>query len=249
MKTLRTAVWLLFSLGCLAGCRTVTLRCPKEFGTCVTDTVTVVETVQPVMDATTAVGDTSVKELPLTSSAETLELDTLPPVAKGYQWLSYRGKADVTDPEGTRTCNFYMVNRVDSILYLNLHASGIEFIRVVCTPDSIIYVNKLKYEYYQGTYEPFRKLTGLPVDFELIQSIFNGNVSPENEAALRYKGLEAEPKEYVALDSTQSFFTELVLRDLNRLIEIDAVMKLVRLDVPGPTSIRIPDKFKEIKMP
>ena len=182
-------------------------------------------------------------------SASILESDTLPTVAQGYQWLTYRGKADVTDPEGTRTCNFYMVNRVDSILYLNLHASGIEFIRVVCTPDSIIYVNKLKYEYYRGTYAPFRKLTGLPIDFNLIQSVFNGNMSLEDQAALRFKGFEAETKEYVALDSTQSFFTELVLKDLNHLIEIDAVMKLVRLDMPGPTSIRIPDKFKEIKLP
>ncbi|MBR4135784.1 MAG: DUF4292 domain-containing protein [Bacteroidales bacterium] len=196
----------------------------------------------------TTVGTSAVSEVSISDSALAMT-DTLPPVAKGYQWLTYRGKADVTDPEGTRTCNFYMVNRVDSILYLNLHASGIEFIRVVCTPDSIIYVNKLKYEYYRGTYEPFRRLTGLPIDFDLIQSVFNGNMTPENEAALRFKGLEAEPKEYVALDSTQSFFTELVLRDLNHLIEIDAVMKLVRLDVPGPTSIRIPDKFKEIKMP
>ena len=120
---------------------------------------------------------------------------------------------------------------------------------MVCTPDSIIYVNKLKYEYYKGTYEPFRRLTGLPIDFALIQSVFNGNLSAEDEETLRFKGLEAEPKEYVALDSTQSFFSELVLRDLNHLIEIDAVMKLVRLDVPGPTSIRIPDKFKELKMP
>lgn len=230
------------------GCRTT--RCPKVYGTYVpaTDTVAVIETSPSVTDVPTAAGSTSVEQS-LDPSAEILELDTLPPVAQGYQWLTYRGKADVTDPQGTRTCNFYFVNRVDSILYLNLHASGIEFIRVVCTPDSIIYVNKLKYEYYKGTYEPFRRMTGLPIDFALIQSVFNGNLSAEDEEALRFKGLEAEPKEYVALDSTQSFFSELVLRDLNHLIEIDAVMKLVRLDVPGPTSIRIPDKFKELKMP
>lgn len=248
MKTLRVAVFLLLALGWLTGCRTTC--CPKAYGTYVpaTDTVAVIETGPSATDVPTAAGSTSVEQS-LDPSAEILELDTLPPVAQGYQWLTYRGKADVTDPQGTRTCNFYFVNRIDSILYLNLHASGIEFIRVVCTPDSIIYVNKLKYEYYKGTYEPFRRLTGLPIDFALIQSVFNGNLSAEDEEALRFKGLEAEPKEYVALDSAQSFFSELVLRDLNHLIEIDAVMKLVRLDVPGPTSIRIPDKFKELKMP
>lgn len=236
---------LLLSLLWMTGCRTVTLRCPTAWGKMQEgDTVTVVEVAPPapVTDVETVAG-----QAPATMKTDSI--DTLPPVAQGYRWLTYRGKADVTDPEGTRTCNFYMVNRVDSILYLNLHASGIEFIRVVCTPDSIIYVNKLKYEYYKGTYAPFRRLTGLPIDFNLIQSVFNGNLSLEDQAALRFKGFEAEPKEYVALDSTQSFFTELVLQDLNRLIEIDAVMKLVRLDVPGPTAIHIPDKFKELKMP
>lgn len=236
---------LLLSLLWMTGCRTVTLRCPTAWGKMQEgDTVTVVEVAPPA-----PVTEAASAQEQLTVTLKTDSIDTLPPVAQGYRWLTYRGKADVTDPEGTRTCNFYMVNRVDSILYLNLHASGIEFIRVVCTPDSIIYVNKLKYEYYKGTYAPFRKLTGLPIDFGLIQSVFNGNLSAEDEAALRYKGLVAEPKAYVALDSTQSFFTELVLQDLNRLIEIDAVMKLVRLDVPGPTAIHIPDKFKELKMP
>ena len=236
---------LLLSLSWMTSCRTVNLRCPTAWGQVSEgDTVLVVEVAPPA-----PVTEAASAQEQLTVTLKTDSIDTLLPVAQGYQWLTYRGKADVTDPEGTRTCNFYMVNRVDSILYLNLHASGIEFIRVVCTPDSIIYVNKLKYEYYRGTYAPFRKLTGLPIDFALIQSVFNGNMTPENEAALRYKGFEAEPREYVALDSTQSFFTELVLRDLNRLIEIDAVMKLVRLDVPGPTAIHIPDKFKELKMP
>ena len=225
---------LLLSLSWMTSCRTVNLRCPTAYGqVSEQDTVTVVEVAPPA-----PVTEAASAQEQLTVTLNTDSIDTLPPVAQGYRWLTYRGKADVTDPEGTRTCNFYMVNRVDSILYLNLHASGIEFIRVVCTP-----------EYYRGTYAPFRKLTGLPIDFALIQSVFNGNMTPENEAALRYKGFEAEPREYVALDSTQSFFTELVLRDLNRLIEIDAVMKLVRLDVPGPTAIHIPDKFKELKMP
>ena len=42
---------------------------------------------------------------------------TVLPMATGYDWITYRGKADITDTGGTRTCNFYMVNRTDSILY------------------------------------------------------------------------------------------------------------------------------------
>ena len=76
---------------------------------------------------------------------------TFLPMASGYDWISYRGKADIIDTGGTRTCNFYMVNRIDSILYLNIHAYGIEVMRAVFTPDSITFVNKLTYQYYKGT--------------------------------------------------------------------------------------------------
>ncbi len=236
---------LMLSLLWMTSCRTITLRCPKAFGQVVeVDTVTVVEIAPPVSEA-------EVSDAPeqVSATLETNSLDTLPPVAQGYQWLTYRGKADVTDPEGTRTCNFYMVNRTDSILYLNLHASGIEFIRVVCTPDSFIYVNKLKYEYYKGSYEPLQRISGLPMDFSMIQSVLNGTIDEETEAALRAKRWEVTPSAYAPLDSARSFFTELTLKDLNRLVEIHAVMKLIRLDVPGPTAIHIPDRFKELKMP
>ena len=52
----------------------------------------------------------------------------------------------------------YFVNRIDSIIYLNLNRSGIELARVVLTPDSVIYVNKLEHEYYAGDYTFLRRV-------------------------------------------------------------------------------------------
>lgn len=177
------------------------------------------------------------------SLANAQELDTLPPMAKDYRWLSYRGKAELTDTGGTRTCNFFMVNRIDSIIYLNVHASGIEFIRVVFTPDSFTYVNKLTYQYYKGTYAPLRLLTHLPFDFQMLQALFNGD---EEQLPQRQK-LSFEYRNFAAVDSTQSFFTELDFKDLDHVLEIRAALKNIRFNVPGPTSIRIPEKFEELK--
>lgn len=175
--------------------------------------------------------------------ADTVALDTLPPMAVGYDWLCYRGKATLTDTGGTRSFNFNMVNRVDSILYLNIHTYGVEIMRLVCTPDSVIYVNKLTYQYYKGTYQPLRLLLHVPVDFKMVQALFNGNT----ELLPQQQKLAFEYRNFVALDSTSSFFTEMTFKDLDHLVEIDAAMKLVRLNVPGPTSIRIPEKFEELK--
>ena len=183
-----------------------------------------------------------------TTEAQTTEaisqLDTLPPLASGYQWLSYRGKADIVDTGGTRTCNIFMVNRVDSIIYLNVSAYGIEVMRAVLTPDSVKYVNKLTYQYYCGTYAPLRLLLKRPVDFALVQDILQGL----GDERLDHSRFACEYHNFAAVDSTQLFFTEMVLKDLHQLTEIRAHLKVIRFNVPGPTGIRIPEKFKELKL-
>lgn len=174
----------------------------------------------------------------LTVAADT----TMLPMATGYDWISYRGKADIVDTGGTRTCNFYMVNRTDSILYLNIHAFGIEVMRAVFTPDSIIYVNKLTSQYYKGTYAPIDAYLPFPVDFQLVQALFNG----DTERLPRNHRLSFEYSDFMPVDSVSSFFTEFTFKELSRVIEVRGKIKVIRLNVPGPTSIRIPDKFERI---
>ena len=164
------------------------------------------------------------------------------PMATGYDWITYRGKADIIDTGGTRTCNFYMVNRTDSILYLNIHAFGIEVMRAVFTPDSITFVNKLTYQYYQGTYAPISSRLPFSFDFQTIQALFNG----DTEKLPKGKKLSFEYLAFEPVDSTSSFFTEFVFKELNRLIEVRGKIKVVRLNVPGVTSIKIPEKFERL---
>jgi len=176
-------------------------------------------------------------------SVNVVNEETFLPMATGYEWITYRGKLDVTDPGGTHSCNFYMVNRIDSILYLNLHAMGIEIARVVLTPDSITYVNKLTYQYYQGTYEPFRKVFPFPVDFQLVQSMVNG----DTEKLPQGQGLSFEYSNFEPVDSVSVFFTEFTFKELNRLIEANGKIKVLRLNVPGVTNIKIPESFERIE--
>lgn len=164
------------------------------------------------------------------------------PMTSGYDWITYRGKADIIDTGGTRTCNFYMVNRIDSILYLNIHAYGIEVMRVVFTPDSIIFVNKLTSQYYKGTYAPIAAFLPFAVDFQTVQALFNGDM----EHLPQYKRLSFEYTNFMPVDSTSSFFTEFTFKELSRVIEVRGKIKVIRLNVPGVTSIKIPDKFEPI---
>lgn len=164
------------------------------------------------------------------------------PMATGYDWITYRGKADIIDTGGTRTCNFYMVNRTDSILYLNIHAYGVEVMRVVFTPDSVVFVNKLTQQYFRDTYAPINRHFPFTVDFQMVQALFNG----DTDRLPRHQRLSFEYTNFMPVDTASSFFTEFVFKELNRVSEVHGKIKVVRLNVPGVTSIKIPEKFERI---
>lgn len=166
------------------------------------------------------------------------------PMATGYDWVTYRGKADIIDTGGTRTCNFYMVNRTDSILYLNIHAYSVEVMRAVFTPDSVIFVNKLTNQYYRDTYAPINRYLPFTVDFQTVQALFNG----QTEKLPQGQKLSYEYSAFEPIDSVSSFFTEFVFKELNRVIEVRGKIKVVRLNVPGVTNIKIPEKFERIAL-
>ena len=166
------------------------------------------------------------------------------PMATGYDWITYRGKADIIDTGGTRTCNFYFVNRTDSILYLNIHAYGVEVMRAVFTPDSIKYVNKLTQQYFYDTYAPINRYLPYKVDFQTVQALFNG----QTEKLPQGQKLSFEYSAFEPVDSTSSFFTEFVFKELNRVIEVRGKIKVIRLNVPGVTTIRVPEKFERITL-
>ena len=91
-----------------------------------------------------------------------------------YDWVSYQMKISLEKEEEKLAFQCYFVNRIDSIIYMNLNRSGIELARVVLTPDSVIFVNKLEHEFYAGSHEFLRRVFGLPLDFYMVQSLLNG---------------------------------------------------------------------------
>ena len=166
------------------------------------------------------------------------------PMATGYDWITYRGKADIIDTGGTRTCNFFMVNRTDSILYLNIHAYGVEVMRAVFTPDSVKYVNKLTQQYFCDTYTPINRFLPFSFDFQAVQALFNG----DTEKLPHGKKLSYDYSAFAPVDSVSSFFTEFIFKELNRVIEVRGKIKVIRLNVPGVTNIKIPEKFERITL-
>ncbi|MBP1672579.1 MAG: deoxyuridine 5'-triphosphate nucleotidohydrolase [Bacteroidetes bacterium] len=121
------------------------------------------------------VPDTSIAQFPSIDTILPLQYSDIKTINQyDYEWISYRAKTNYTINENNGECNLYFVNRIDSIIYLNINLAGIEVIRMVLTPDEVIYVNKLNKTFYKGEFLLFQKIAGVPVTFDMIQAILNG---------------------------------------------------------------------------
>ncbi|HNX22290.1 MAG TPA: DUF4292 domain-containing protein [Bacteroidales bacterium] len=95
-----------------------------------------------------------------------------------YDWISYRGKANYTFKGKDGELNLFFVNKIDSIIYININLSGIEVVRMVLLPNELIYVNKLNKTYYKGDYRFFNKIAGISINFNMFQATMNGKDFP-----------------------------------------------------------------------
>lgn len=161
-----------------------------------------------------------------------------------YTWVNYRGTANVDFDGKKYQCSYYMVNRVDSILYLNLSMMGIELARLVATPAEVIFVNKLSSEYYKGDYAFVEKYLKAKADFYTLQAIFNGD-----ESKLKaIPGLSVSYHPIIDATSGRPFFDSFNVSMNNGQRKADVQVKVLKFNTPGPTGIKIPEGFNEMKL-
>ncbi len=181
---------------------------------------------------------------PVQTDPQTPTITPSPSQPYSYQWVSYRGTANIEFDGKKYQCNYYVVNRVDSIIYLNINLMGIELARMVATPDELIFVNKMSNEYYRGDYSFVEKYLKSKADFFTLQAITNGE-----EAALRpYKDITFSYHPVIDETSNRSFFDSLSVSMNGGQRKVDAQLKNLKFNTPGPTGIKIPEGFKEMKL-
>lgn len=167
-----------------------------------------------------------------------------PKPSASYNWVSYRGPAEIVFDGKKYQCNYYLVNRTDSILYLNLNFMGIEIARLVATPKEVFFVNKLSSEYYQGDYSFVEKYLKAKADFYTLQAVFNGD-----EAKLRtYSDFSFNYHSYINPADQRPFFDNFSISMNGGQRKLDAQVKNLKFNTPGPTGIKIPEGYREMKL-
>ena len=106
---------------------------------------------------------------------------TLPSVqAKNtaFDFLSIKGKAQVTLKGNKQGANLSVRVRRDSIIWVSGGLAGFEGVRAVLTRDSVRVVNRLEKTYFSGGYDYLTKLLNVPVSFAQMQTLLLGDYLP-----------------------------------------------------------------------
>lgn len=200
------------------------------------------ETVKPASNTSVPSTTPSSQITPTNPSSTTQHSQT---ASHSYNWVSYRGSANVELDGKKFQCDYYMVNRIDSIIYLNLSFMGfVEVGRLVATPQEVIFVNRLNKEYYRGDYSFVEKYLKAKADFYTLQAIFNGD-----EASLKpYKDIMFSYHPVIDGNSNRPFFDSFSMSMNNGQRKADIQVKNLKFNTPGPTGIKIPEGFKAMTL-
>lgn len=124
------------------------------------------------------------------SGVEMSESDTV--YYQQNSWYSARISIEISTST-TDEISAFLVNRRDSIIYLNINKFGIELARAVLTKDSIVMVNRFEKTFYRGDYSIVKRLYGFSLSFDAIQAII---------LCEDFSSYTAESSEIKKLDST-----------------------------------------------
>ncbi|GAB3650509.1 hypothetical protein GCM10027594_25750 [Hymenobacter agri] len=106
---------------------------------------------------------------------------TLPSVKAqntAFDFLTIKGKAQVTMKGNKQGANMSVRMRRDSIIWVSAGLAGFEGVRAVLTRDSVRVVNKLEKTYFSGGYDYLSKLLNVPVSFAQMQTLLLGDYLP-----------------------------------------------------------------------
>ncbi|WP_210462973.1 DUF4292 domain-containing protein [Rufibacter roseolus] len=96
-----------------------------------------------------------------------------------YTFFSAKGKVQ---SESTKiNANLTLRMKKNEVIWASVQALGFEAARLKVTPDSVYVVNRLKDEYFVGSYNMLRERYNVDVDFKTLQDLLIGNfVAAEN---------------------------------------------------------------------
>ncbi len=107
-----------------------------------------------------------------------------------YSFFSGKAKLRITSDFGTDKGTLYIRSIPDSIIWMAVKRLSVEGGRILITPDSITFINRLEKSYSQIALDELEKRYGITPEFSYIQNMilgFNPKVSKDNISKVEEK--------------------------------------------------------------
>lgn len=108
-------------------------------------------------------------------SKETL-FDAIKDHNKDIDWFSAKTSIDYKSREESGKGSAYVRIKKDSIVWLNIRKFGIEFSRMLFTPDSIFVIYRRDQTFQKASSADYQDFYLLDVEFDLMQELMFGNI-------------------------------------------------------------------------
>ncbi|WP_181305023.1 DUF4292 domain-containing protein [Rufibacter sp. XAAS-G3-1] len=95
-----------------------------------------------------------------------------------YTYFSAKGR--VQSESSKISANLTLRMKKNEVIWASVQALGFEAARLKVTPDSVYVVNRLKDEFFAGSYDMLRQRYNVDVDFNTLQEILIGNFVPSD---------------------------------------------------------------------
>lgn len=94
-----------------------------------------------------------------------------------FNYLSTKAKVDYLDSEQNLSTPMHIKIKQDSAIWMSITpALGIEMMRILIRKDSVFMMNRLKKEYYAGSFDFIRQELGFNVNYKLVEKLLIGDI-------------------------------------------------------------------------
>lgn len=91
-----------------------------------------------------------------------------------FNWMKIKTKVDAVVNEQKENFTLQLRVKNDGLVFAKISKSGYTAVRILVSPDTLVYVEKINKQYYTGKYEDLQKLTNISIPFQFIQNLFLG---------------------------------------------------------------------------
>ncbi len=139
-----------------------------------------------------------------------------------FQYLQLKGKVqyETTDDKQEAQINIRM--RRDSVIWATVGKLGIEGIRVVITPDTVVMINRLQRSYFAGGFSALKRRFRVPVTFQQLQAALVANYLPSDNERDASESADA-PVQTLHHDQERLAVEQFVNREKKRMVKLSVV--------------------------